>query len=116
MFEALAGKLEGVFSRLRGRGKLTPENVRSIRPGHGLLPRELPRILGRHAARDLHRGEPLEWNMVASGSFFGDGRYTRGAPQGKFPLAISFTLADGNDIADDIPPQGSRGWLRGYLP
>ncbi len=27
MFEALAGKLEGVFSRLRGRGKLTPENI-----------------------------------------------------------------------------------------
>jgi len=61
-------------------------------------------------------GKVVAWNMVASGQYFGDGRYTRGAPQGKFPLAISFTLADGNDIADAIPPQGSRGWLRGYLP
>jgi hypothetical protein len=35
--------------------------------------------------------------------------------KGKFPLEISFTLADGRDTADAIPPQGSRGWLRGYL-
>lgn len=28
MFEALAGRLEQTFSRLRGRGKLTPENIR----------------------------------------------------------------------------------------
>jgi signal recognition particle subunit SRP54 len=28
MFEALAGRLEQAFSRLRGRGKLTPENIR----------------------------------------------------------------------------------------
>lgn len=56
------------------------------------------------------------WNMVASGQYFGDGKYTRGAPPGKFPLAISFTLADGKDMADAIPPQGSRGWVKGYLP
>jgi hypothetical protein len=61
-------------------------------------------------------GKVIAWNMVASGKFAGDGRYTRGAPPGEFPLAISFTLADGNDIADAIPPQGSRGWLKGYLP
>ncbi len=61
-------------------------------------------------------GKVVQWDMVASGSFYGEGRYTRGAPLGKFPLAISFTLADGSDIADTIPPQGSRGWLRGYLP
>ncbi len=28
MFEALAGRLDQVFGRLRGRGKLTPENIR----------------------------------------------------------------------------------------
>jgi signal recognition particle subunit SRP54 len=28
MFEALAGRLDQVFTRLRGRGKLTPENIR----------------------------------------------------------------------------------------
>ncbi len=37
------------------------------------------------------------------------GRYTRNPPEGKFPLGISFTLADGNDIADAVRPQASRG-------
>ncbi|MFK7737085.1 MAG: hypothetical protein AB8B50_13705, partial [Pirellulaceae bacterium] len=54
-------------------------------------------------------------DMVALGDFWGEGPYTRGAPDGKFPLAVSFRLADGSDIADSIPPQGSRGWLDGYL-
>ena len=53
--------------------------------------------------------------MVAKGQFWGEGRYTKRAPKGKFPLAVSFELADGSDIADTIPPQGSRGWLPGYL-
>jgi hypothetical protein len=55
------------------------------------------------------------FDLVAQGDFKGEGRYTRDAPKGKFPLAILFTLADGSDIADKIPPQGSRGWLEGYL-
>jgi len=54
-------------------------------------------------------------DLVALGEFWGEGTYTQGAPAGKFPLAVSFTLADGSDTADAIPPQGSRGWLRGYL-
>jgi pseudaminic acid synthase len=43
---------------------LTRENVRSIRPAHGLEPRFLPEVLGRPASRDLRRGEPLDWSMV----------------------------------------------------
>jgi N-acetylneuraminate synthase len=39
--------------------ELTRENVRSIRPGHGLSPKHLPELLGRRAARDLKRGEPF---------------------------------------------------------
>jgi len=60
-------------------------------------------------------GVVIGLEMVVLGEFWGDGSYTRGAPEGKFPLAISFTLADGTDVADRIPPQASRGWLRGYL-
>ncbi|MGC8669232.1 MAG: pseudaminic acid synthase [Chthonomonadales bacterium] len=37
----------------------TTEHVRSIRPGYGLHPRELPRVLGKPAARSLRRGTPL---------------------------------------------------------
>ncbi len=54
-------------------------------------------------------------DLVVLGEFWGEGRFTRGAPEGKFPLAISFTLADGTDVADQIPPQGSRGWLPSYI-
>jgi N-acetylneuraminate synthase len=43
----------------------TEANVRSIRPGFGLAPKFLPNVLGRRAARDLARGEPLDWNMLA---------------------------------------------------
>jgi N-acetylneuraminate synthase len=39
--------------------ELTKENVRSIRPGYGLAPKHLPQVLGRRAARDLKRGDPL---------------------------------------------------------
>ena len=43
---------------------LSRANVRSIRPGLGLPPAELDKVLGRPAARDLKRGEPLAWDMV----------------------------------------------------
>ena len=60
-------------------------------------------------------GKVTRFDLVARGEFWGEGTYTRGAPKGRFPLAVSFTLADGSDIADGVPPQGSRGWVRGYL-
>jgi N-acetylneuraminate synthase len=44
--------------------ELTRENIRSIRPGYGLPPKHLPEVLGRHAARDLKRGEPLGWPSI----------------------------------------------------
>ena len=44
---------------------LTEAHIRSVRPGGGLAPRHLPAILGRRAARDLTRGEPLRWDMLA---------------------------------------------------
>jgi N-acetylneuraminate synthase len=44
--------------------ELTKENVRSIRPGYGLSPKHLPQVLGRRAARDLKRGDPLTLDAV----------------------------------------------------
>ncbi|NQE64687.1 pseudaminic acid synthase [Caulobacter sp. RHG1] len=43
---------------------LSRQNVRSVRPGSGLPPGELDNVLGKTAARDLVRGEPLDWSMV----------------------------------------------------
>jgi N-acetylneuraminate synthase len=47
------------------RGEVfTAENVRSIRPGHGLLPKLLEHVLGRQATQDVKRGTPLRWEMI----------------------------------------------------
>ena len=47
--------------------RLTDRNVRSIRPGNGLLPKYLPQVLGRTAARSLKRGTPLDWPDLGTG-------------------------------------------------
>ncbi len=46
--------------------KLTEQNIRSIRPGHGLAPMHLPNVLGRTARSDIPRGTPLEWSCLES--------------------------------------------------
>ncbi len=43
----------------------TGENVRSIRPGHGLHPRHFEEVLGRYASQPLVRGTPLQWSHLA---------------------------------------------------
>ena len=43
----------------------TAENVRSIRPGHGLHTRYFDMIIGQCAATDIARGTPLAWPLVA---------------------------------------------------
>lgn len=43
---------------------LSKANIRSVRPGNGLPPGDLDKVLGKPAARDLVRGEPLDWSMV----------------------------------------------------
>ena len=46
----------------------TSENVRSIRPGHGLHTRYMEDIIGRYALRDIERGTPLTWDLVGGNS------------------------------------------------
>lgn len=60
-------------------------------------------------------GEKLiRFDLVAKGLHWGQGRYTRGAPNGKFPIAMAFRLADGSDAADKVYPQGTKGWWWEY--
>ena len=42
----------------------TEENLRSIRPGHGLHPRHLKDVLGQRAVQDIKRGTPLTWEFI----------------------------------------------------
>jgi hypothetical protein len=65
---------------------------------------------------EVHDGQVIRFDIVALGEFWGAGPFTSNPPPGKFPLAITFTLADGTEIADRIPPQAARGWLKGYIP
>jgi pseudaminic acid synthase len=44
----------------------TENNVRSIRPGHGLPTKFLKEVLARQAAQDIVRGTPLTWGLILS--------------------------------------------------
>jgi N-acetylneuraminate synthase len=44
--------------------RLTRANVRAIRPGYGLAPRELPRVIGLAARAAIARGTPLAWDLI----------------------------------------------------
>ncbi len=54
-----------VVKDVKAGEEFTEENVRSIRPGHGLHTRYLHKVLGRRASRDINRGTPLEWDQIA---------------------------------------------------
>jgi len=64
---------------------------------------------------EIKNKKVVRFDAVVLGEFWGRGKYTGEPPKGRFPLAISFTLADGSDVADQIPPQASRGWVQGYI-
>ncbi|OGH72385.1 MAG: pseudaminic acid synthase [Candidatus Magasanikbacteria bacterium RIFCSPLOWO2_01_FULL_43_20b] len=71
-YELTEGEKIGVLYRkslfvvkdIKAGEKFTPQNVRSIRPGHGLPPKYYEEILGRAAKVDIERGEPLDRGMV----------------------------------------------------
>lgn len=53
-----------VVADIKAGEVLTPENVRSIRPGNGLAPKHLDDILGRRAGDDITRGTALDWSHL----------------------------------------------------
>jgi pseudaminic acid synthase len=56
-----------VVRDMRAGETFTAENVRAIRPGHGLHTRHLGEVLGRRAAAGIRRGTPLAWTLVEGG-------------------------------------------------
>lgn len=43
---------------------LTQDNVRVIRPGHGLAPKHLELVLGKTIKADVAKGTPLSWELL----------------------------------------------------
>lgn len=67
--EAEAGSL--VFRRtlyvvedMKAGDKLTPANLRAIRPGLGLPPKHIDQLMGKRVARDVPRGTPASWDLL----------------------------------------------------
>ena len=44
--------------------EFTAANVRVIRPGFGLAPKELPNVLGKRARCPIARGTALSWDLM----------------------------------------------------
>lgn len=53
-----------VVTDVQAGDELTEVNVRSIRPGGGLDPRELSHLVGRRFNADVKSGTPLTWDLV----------------------------------------------------
>jgi N-acetylneuraminate synthase len=58
-----------VVEDVKAGERFAENNVRSIRPGYGLATKHIDEVLGRCASRDLKRGTPLAWDMVANQPF-----------------------------------------------
>jgi len=43
---------------------ITPNSVRSVRPGFGLAPKHLDQIIGTHAAHDISTNTPVSWSQI----------------------------------------------------
>jgi pseudaminic acid synthase len=54
-----------ISADVKAREQLTLENVRIVRPGFGLEPKHYETILGMHVNRDLQKGTPLTWDLLA---------------------------------------------------
>lgn len=53
-----------IVADLKAGDTLTRDNVRSIRPGHGLPPGRIEEVLGRRIKEDVERGTPLSLELL----------------------------------------------------
>lgn len=57
---------KSIFSvkKIKKGERLTEDNIRIIRPGHGLKPKYYNLVLGRKVKDDIEANEPITWNKV----------------------------------------------------
>mgnify|MGYP005846297579 CR=1 FL=1 len=49
---------------IRAGERLTRDHVRSIRPGYGLPPKYLEKLIGMRVTQDLPIGKPMDWGLI----------------------------------------------------
>lgn len=52
-----------ISKKLKAGDMLTKENVRCVRPGGGLPPKYLDKVLGKKINRDVDAGTPVQWDI-----------------------------------------------------
>lgn len=57
-----------VVKDIKAGEKITPENIRVIRPSDGLKPKYYDEVLGKTVNRDLEFGTPLSWDVIVKES------------------------------------------------
>jgi N-acetylneuraminate synthase len=87
-----------VVEDVRAGEPFTAKNVRSIRPALGLHTKHLDEVLGRRAARDIERGTPLAWDLVA-----------RNNENGDHPLPLSERSDHPLSLSERSESKGSKG-------
>jgi N-acetylneuraminate synthase len=50
---------------LKAGDLITPDSIRSVRPGFGVAPKYLSRVIGRSVTRDVSYGDPLSWDDLS---------------------------------------------------
>lgn len=53
-----------VVENVKKGERFTEKNVRSIRPGFGLHPKYLKKVIGKKAGRNIKKGTPLSWKLI----------------------------------------------------
>jgi hypothetical protein len=64
---------------------------------------------------ETKKSRVTRFDVVVKGNFWGEGTYTNGAPKGRFPFAVAFTLSEGKGNERWIPPGGARSNVKAYL-
>lgn len=55
-----------IVKNMKAGESFTRDKLRSIRPGFGMAPKFLPRVLGKVAAVDIERGTPLSTQLISN--------------------------------------------------
>jgi pseudaminic acid synthase len=53
-----------IVNDIKAGEEITPQNVRSIRPGYGLHPKYYAEILGKKINKDLEKGDRLDLSFI----------------------------------------------------